>query len=108
MMTRSSPDIRPETADLADSIRRLLLAAFPTADEASVVDELRTAGAMPVSLVALDSGRLVGHIAFSPISIPPQPPTKPVVLALAPLAVATEAQGRGIGSASVRVVTFSS
>lgn len=102
-MTPPEPiDIRLETSDLISSIRKVLLAAFPLADESTVVDELRAANALPISLVAIEGGRVVGHIAFSPVSIEPEPPASLVVMALPPLAVAPDAQRRGIGSALVQ------
>jgi putative acetyltransferase len=77
------------------------LAAFPSDAEVVVVDELRAANALPLSLVAVDSSRMVGHIAFSPVSIWPPPQKLCMVLGLAPLAVAPDAQRCGIGSALV-------
>lgn len=84
-----------------DAIRTLLAAAFPTPAEASLVDDLRAADALLVSLVAFDGDRVIGHIAFSPVSISPEPAFDPI-WALAPLAVAPAAQSGGVGSALVR------
>lgn len=96
------PSILRESPDRVGAIRDLLMSAFPTEGEAEVVNDLRNANALRVSLVAVDSDRVIGHVAFNSVSIlPPQPATS-VVLALAPLAVAPDAQRRGIGSALVR------
>lgn len=86
-----------QVADIHD----LLVSAFPTDGEAELVDDLRSAGALPVSLVASESASILGHIAFSPVSIRPVN-LSTEVWALAPLAVTPTAQHRGIGSALVR------
>ena len=68
--------------------------------EASLVDALRNAGALTLSLVAEDEGRVVGHIAFSPVEI-----GKGDVggwHGLGPLSIRPDVQGRGIGSELVR------
>ncbi|MCC7376741.1 MAG: N-acetyltransferase [Verrucomicrobiales bacterium] len=100
-MLPSTPDIRPEAPEDLHAIRSLLLAAFPSDAEAAVVDDLRSANALPVSLVAFDSDQTVGHIGFSPVTLRPQPHNPCMVLGLAPLCVAPDAQRRGIGSALV-------
>jgi putative acetyltransferase len=77
------------------------IASFPSAAEARLVEELRTAGRLAVSLVAVESGAIVGHVAFSPVTVP----GVDVVdggIGLAPLAVAPLFQRRGIGAALVR------
>ncbi len=93
--------VERERPEHADAIRALLIAAFPTPAEQALVDDLRAVAALPVSLVASDGYKLIGHIAFSPVSIFP-PPRHAPTWALAPLAVAPEAERRGIGSALVR------
>ena len=76
--------------------------AFETPDEADLVDILREQAPPVVSLVAEDEddGVIVGHIMFSPVSLPGYPELK--IMGLAPMAVAPEYQGKGIGSAIVR------
>jgi putative acetyltransferase len=102
-MNRSNqPAIQSENQDLIGPIREILLAAFPSADESTIVDDLRAAKALAISLVAIEGGRVVGHIAFSPVLIKPEPPAPLMVMALAPLAVAPDEQRRGIGSALVQ------
>lgn len=88
--------ITPETADRIGAIRRLLIAAFPTAAEADLVDRLRRDGDLAISLAALDDDAVVGHAALSPMTAPLK------ALGLGPLAVAPERQRQGIGSALVR------
>lgn len=67
--------IRPEAESDVAAIRALTQEAFADVPqsrqtEAAVVDGLRAAGALTLSLVAVDdSGEIVGHVAVSPISI---------------------------------------
>jgi putative acetyltransferase len=71
--------------------------AFGRPDEADLVDQLREEGAVLLSLVAEEGGRIVGHILFSRMHIEtPQGDVEAV--ALAPMAVIPEWQGKGIGS----------
>jgi putative acetyltransferase len=52
---------------------------------------------LTISLVAVQDGRIVGHIAFSPVTITSD--TAPIdAIGLAPMAVLPEYQRRGIGS----------
>ena len=66
--------IRNETAADYDAIREVTLAAFETLEvsdqtEPFIIQALRAAGALTLSLVAEIDGRVVGHIAFSPVTI---------------------------------------
>jgi putative acetyltransferase len=67
--------IRPETPKDIPAIRDVNIAAFlhhPFSHQTEhlIVEELRKAGALTVSLVAEeDDGRLLGHVAFSPATI---------------------------------------
>jgi putative acetyltransferase len=94
-------EIRPEQPADAPAIRRVLEAAFPTADEARLVDLLRDGGHLLVSLVAEDVETVVGHIAFSPVRIDDQG-IEEVGVGLAPVAVLPDHQRRGIGSRLIR------
>jgi putative acetyltransferase len=72
---------------------------FSDGDEARVIDALRAAGALSVSLVATSAdGELVGHVAFSPVRIDDQPSGW---YALGPVSVAPHVQRRGVGSALI-------
>ncbi len=73
-----------------------LLARLMGVQEAQLVDDLRADGDAALSLVAEEESRLVGHSLFSPLEAPFR------ALALAPLAVARDRQGAGIGSALIR------
>ena len=73
-------------------MNRLLLAAFPTSDEARLVARLRGDGDAALSLVAVEAEAVVGHVLFSRLLAPP------AALALAPLAVRAERRRLGIGA----------
>lgn len=95
--------IRPETPTDAAAIRHVVDVAFrgaPHSDgnEAAIVDVLRLAGALTLSLVAEREGRIVGHVAFSPVTVDG---VEVGLSGLGPLAVLPAAQGRGIGTALV-------
>jgi len=94
-------NIESERSDHATAIHELLVASFPTDGEAGLVDDLRAAHALPVSLVASEGSSILGYVAFSPVIIRPAG-LATVVWALAPLAIAPAAQRQGIGSALVR------
>src|SRR4029453_19349960 len=72
-------------------------AAFGQPNEADLVDALRWNNALTISRVAVQDGRLVGHIAFSPATITSGNVTI-AALGLAPMAVLPAYQRRGIGS----------
>lgn len=88
--------IRPETPEDTAAIWQINRQAFGRPEEADLVDNLRQAGALEVSLVAAADGVLVGHIAFSPMSIQ-QHPDPSRVIGLAPLAVLPAYQHQGTG-----------
>ena len=85
--------IRPEQPTDATGIRAVLMSAFPTDAEARLVEALRASGRLTISLVAEEGGRVVGHVAFSPVTID----GKEGGLGLAPVAVASDYQRRGVG-----------
>lgn len=93
--------IREETPRDHDAIREVNRLAFKGEDEAQLVDRLRADGLVVASLVAVEGGRVVGHILFS--ELPIETPNGVVrAAALAPMAVRPERQRRGIGCALVR------
>jgi len=92
-----SVDLRTETSADISAIQQLHTTAFGGPGEACLVDVLRAAGALTISLVAEQGGAVVGHIAFSPVEIVGvRGSTKG--LALAPVAVMPGHQRGGIGS----------
>jgi putative acetyltransferase len=89
--------LRSETPEDIPAIHHIHTAAFGQANEADLVDALRWNNALTISLVAVQDGRLVGHIAFSPVTITSSTGTMEA-LGLAPMAVLPAYQRRGIGS----------
>ncbi len=92
---------RPEQPADAAAIRRILEAAFPTAAEARLVEQLRAGGHVWVSLVAEVDGQIVGYIAFSPVKIEGGASVANGV-GLAPVAVCPGHQRQGKGSHLIR------
>ena len=96
--------IRREKSGDEKAIYALTRAAFATAKhssgtEADIVDALRDAGALRLSLVAEAAGEIVGHVAFSSVTIAGRDEGW---MGLGPISVAPDRQGSGIGSALVR------
>jgi putative acetyltransferase len=60
--------IRPEQPADTDAIYAIHATSFPAPLEARLVDALRDAGRLLVSLVAEYQGMIVGHVAFSPVT----------------------------------------
>lgn len=101
-VTRNVPVlIRSETSADNMAVRQVNRLAFGNDAEGRLIDELRAAGHVRLSLVGEDDGQIVGHILFSDLAIHT---ASGVVdsLALAPLAVVPWRQRQGIGSALVR------
>lgn len=67
--------------------------------EQFIVEALRSAGALTVSLVAETDGAVVGHIAFSPVSITDGAQDW---FGLGPVSVHPDFQRRGIGGTLIR------
>lgn len=93
-MPPNKPGIRKEALADAAAVRAVHEAAFPGVDEANIVDALRDANELSISLVATLDDQVVGHIAFSPITVN----DAPAGLGLAPVAVRPDFQRCGIGS----------
>lgn len=85
--------IRPEQIGDLPRIRAALCACFPTDAEARLVDLLRDAGRLSVSLVAETDGAIVGHVAFSPVTTV----GGAIGVGLGPVAVLESHRRRGIG-----------
>jgi putative acetyltransferase len=99
-MTRVDFEVRPEEPADARQVRRVNEQAFGRAGEAALVDTLR-GGPATLSLVAVATGTVVGHILFTPVRIETPNGTFPAT-GLGPMAVAPEWQRRGVGTALVR------
>ena len=92
--------IRDETDADADAIAGVTIAAFSTLaisnhTEQFIIAALRAANALTVSLVAELDGRVVGHIAFSPLAMSDGSPDW---YGLGPVSVLPAYQRQGIGA----------
>ena len=95
---------RDETPVDCPAITEVTIAAFKTLDvsnqtEHYIIEALRAAKALTVSLVAEVDGRVVGHIAFSPVTMSDG---SPGWYGLGPVSVLPEIQRQGIGSALIK------
>jgi len=91
--------VRREGREDVAAIRDVNLAAFDTTAEADLVDALREQARPVVSLVAVVGGAIVGHVMFSPVTLPGD---GLMLMGLAPMAVRPSHQRQRIGSALVR------
>ncbi len=96
--------IRSETGADADAITDVTIAAFKTLEisnhtEQFIVRALRAARALTISLVAELDARVIGHIAFSPVTISDG---SPGWYGLGPVSVLPEHQRQGIGKALIQ------
>jgi len=96
--------IRKETDADVSTITEVTVAAFNTLEisnhtEQFIIEALRAAKALTLSLVAEVDGRVVGHIAFSPVIISDGTPNW---YGLGPVSVLPEYQRQGIGKALIQ------
>jgi len=90
--------IRPEQSSDVPAIRAIHVTSFPTDAEARLVDRLREAGNLSISLVAEVHGDAVGHVAFSLVRVS----SGRVGAGLAPVAVLPAHRRQGIAALLVR------
>ena len=95
--------IRKETTSDIEAISQVTTAAFRTLPisnhtEQFIIEALRTAGALTLSLVAEIDGRVVGHVAFSPVIISDGARDW---YGLGPVSVLPEHQKQGIGKSLI-------
>lgn len=90
--------VRPEFPSDVAAIYAVHVASFPGADEARLVDLLRDAGRLSASLVAEVDGTVIGHVAFSPVTVA----SGAIGAGLAPLAVVEPYRRRGVAAELVR------
>jgi putative acetyltransferase len=95
--------IRPEIPEDAAAISSVISAAFLKAEhsggnEARIVDALRQANSLTVSLVAAEDAAIIGYIAFSPVTVDGRGDGW---FGLGPVAVMPDRQREGIGSALI-------
>ena len=88
--------IRDEKPTDRAAVRAISEAAFGGPEEADLVDRLRDDGDREVSLVAVDSDVVVGHVLFSRMDAPFR------ALGLAPVAVTPQRQRSGIDGRLIR------
>ena len=96
--------IRSETDADVSAITKVTVAAFKTMEisnhtEQFIIAALRVAKALTVSLVAEVDGRVIGHIAFSPVTISDGTRNW---YGLGPVSVLPEYQRQGIGKAMIQ------
>jgi putative acetyltransferase len=96
--------IRHETSADIQAIETLTAAAFMDAEHSShteqfIVNALRRAGALSLSLVAEQDGQLIGHASLSPVTVSDGTPGW---YGLAPVSVLPTHQNQGIGSRLIR------
>lgn len=96
--------IRNETDADVGMISEVTIAAFKTLEisnhtEQFIIEALRAAKALTVSLVAEMDGRIIGHIAFSPVNISDGTRNW---YGLGPVSVLPEYQRKGIGKALIQ------
>ena len=92
--------IRPETPEDVQAIEMLTAIAFKNkpyseGTEQIIINRLRAAGALALSLVAEMDGNIIGHIAFSKVTINGKDIDW---YGLGPISVQPELQKQGIGS----------
>lgn len=87
--------IRPERVLDIYPVRHVHVTAFPTTEEADLVDRLRTNGKSDISLVAEMDRNVIGHIVFSRVTF--DPPLDVIAYALAPMAVLPGHERHAVG-----------
>lgn len=88
-----------DAAAIAQTIRNAFEGAeHSSGTEAQIVDALRRADALAISLVAIEEDAVVGHVAVSPVSIG----ARKGWYGLGPVAVQARYQRKGIGSLLIR------
>lgn len=97
-------DIRPEIHTDIDAIYQLTQTAFAPmpysdGDEGACINKLRADGDLTVSLVVVEAEAIVGHVAFSPVTIAG---VSDNWFGLGPVSVAPKKQKTGIGSALIK------
>jgi putative acetyltransferase len=95
--------VRSETPSDTEAITKVTIAAFEDLaisghTEQYIIDALRRAGVLTISLVAELDGQVVGHVAFSPLLISDGSPNW---YGLGPVSVLPQHQRLGIGTALI-------
>jgi putative acetyltransferase len=99
-----STQLRHETPDDIAAIDAVTIAAFVNAPHTShterfIVRALRAANELTLSIVAVEQGRITGHVALSPVTITDVESRKSERwCGLGPISLLPDRQGQGIGS----------
>ena len=96
-------EIRNETSDDIRAIAEVTVAAFQTLEisnhtEQFIIEALRAAKVLTLSLVAVVDGRVIGHVAFSPVTISDGTQDW---YGLGPVSVLPKYQRQGVGKALI-------
>lgn len=96
--------VRSEADSDVDAISEVTIAAFRNLEvsnhtEQFIIAALRAAKALTISLVAVMDGRVIGHIAFSPLTVSDGSLN---CYGLGPVSVVPKYQRQGIGKALIR------
>jgi putative acetyltransferase len=91
--------IRTEKSEDYQAAYRVNVKAFGRSAEADLVKILRKEASPNISLVAIEDGKVVGHILFTPVTLSGHAGLK--IMGLGPMAVLPGYQGKGFGSALV-------
>ncbi len=96
--------IRPERQSDHAAITEVTTQAFASVEhsdhtEAGIISRLRETGDLTLSLVAIDGDDLIGHVAFSPVTINGQ---HQAWYGLGPVSVRPDRQGQAVGSALIQ------
>ena len=94
-------NIREEVPSDIEMIWEVNTEAFETEAEASLVNALRNSGCTYLSLVAETENKIVGHILFTPVELSGND-NNLKIMGLAPMAVLSKYQNKGIGSKLVQ------
>lgn len=98
--------MRPETPDDIAAIFNVHRQSFETPGEADLVNDLRGAGRLTRSLVAVVDSEVVGHVALSPVTVGGSVvPTEGGGLGLGPVAVLPTHRNQGIATQLVNTAT---
>ena len=92
---------RPEDAATIHALTDAAFSGMPFSHqtEAKIIDALRAAGALTLSLVGTEGGEIIGHVAFSPVKINGEAGDW---YGLGPVSVWPARQRTGIGQALIR------
>jgi putative acetyltransferase len=94
-------DERPGDEDNIHGMTQTAFASMPYSQgtEGAIIRALRASGHLTLSLVAEENGEIVGHVAFSPVTIDGHYVDW---FGLGPISVRTDRQNQGIGRALIR------